>query len=70
MSDDDLAVLLYVATFAAMQKRLPRFGEIAEARGLTRTAALSSVRRLKRQGQLDGCYSSLHRPVPYLQAVS
>lgn len=60
ISDEDLAVLLFIATFHYANQRVPRFREIAEARGLTYHGAKSAVRRLRALGQLDGLYE---RPI-------
>lgn len=60
ISDDDLAVLLFIATFHYANQRVPRFHEIAEARGLSYVAAKQTVRRLRALGQVDGLYE---RPI-------
>lgn len=64
-ADVDWALLCFISTFKVQHGRVPRFSEIADTRGLTRTGAKQAVRRLRAQGQLDGYYPSL-RLVPPL----
>lgn len=56
MTDDDLAILVYIACHHAQHGRVPRFREIAQARGLSYHGARSAVRRLRAVGQLAGFY--------------
>ena len=56
MSDDDLAVLLFIAVHFVQHGRPPRIREIARDRGLSYHGAKSTVRRLRALWQLGGLY--------------
>lgn len=61
MSDDDLALLLFLSTFCVQRGYPPRYGEVAAARGMTVPAVRETIARLRAEGHLRKLYDQSQR---------